>query len=161
MSAAVVMEDTALATAEKETFIALGNPAEMTDDQLADAVVQVFAKIRDHLPYIIALKSRFEDGERDSADAPSSLQSKDATHGRNFAGLSSIGLRRLLVKHSPLRRNQKRKRMKSPKPTLLRTNRNILRFARSPTTYSHRCRQRTRLVRWLGWRLRRKWRKPL
>lgn len=68
MSAAlVVMEDNALATAEKETFIALGNPTELTDDQLADTVIQVFAKIRDHLPYIIALKSRFEDGERDSA----------------------------------------------------------------------------------------------
>jgi Domain of unknown function (DUF4338) len=68
MSAAlVVMEDTALTTAEKETFIALGNPIELTDDQLADTVIQVFAKIRDHLPYIIALKSRFEDGERDSA----------------------------------------------------------------------------------------------
>jgi hypothetical protein len=62
-----VMEDRGLATAEKETFIAHGNPTELTDDQLADTVIQVFAKIRDHLPYIIALKSRFENGERDSA----------------------------------------------------------------------------------------------
>lgn len=46
----------------------LPDPAEMTDDQLAEAVIQVFAKIRDYLPYIVALKARFTDGERDSAN---------------------------------------------------------------------------------------------
>jgi hypothetical protein len=61
-----VMEDTALATVVQETCITLGHPDEMTDDQLADAVIQAFSKIRDYLPYIIALKSRFNDGDRDS-----------------------------------------------------------------------------------------------
>lgn len=63
-----VMEATALATVEKQSFTTLGNPAEMTDDQLADAVIQAFAKIRDSLPYIIALKTRFDEGDRDSAN---------------------------------------------------------------------------------------------
>ena len=67
-TALVVMEDTVLATVEKESFLTLGNPAEMTNDQLADAVIQAFAKIRAYLPYIVALKARFDDGERDSAN---------------------------------------------------------------------------------------------
>jgi hypothetical protein len=61
-------DTTALVTVTQETWVTLGNPADMTDDQLADAVIQVFAKIRDHIPYIIALKSRFDDGDRDSAN---------------------------------------------------------------------------------------------
>jgi hypothetical protein len=58
--------NTALATVVQETCMTLGNPAEMTDDQLADAVIQAFAKIQDYIPYIIALKARFSDGDRDS-----------------------------------------------------------------------------------------------
>jgi hypothetical protein len=53
-------------TVEKETFSTLDNPAELTDDQLANAVVVLFGKMRDYMPYIIALKERFDAGERDS-----------------------------------------------------------------------------------------------
>jgi hypothetical protein len=61
-------DTTALATVVQETCMTLRSPDELTDDQLADAVIQAFTKIRDYLPYIIALKARFNDGERDSAN---------------------------------------------------------------------------------------------
>jgi hypothetical protein len=38
----------------------------MTDDELAGIVVGMFSKMRDYLPYIVALKDRFNDGNRDS-----------------------------------------------------------------------------------------------
>ncbi len=59
---------TALATVEKETFLTLGDPAAMTDDQLADIVIGGFNKMRQYLPYILAMKNRFSAGARDSAN---------------------------------------------------------------------------------------------
>jgi hypothetical protein len=61
-----VIDDRPLPTVVQETCMTPRDPAELTDDQLADAVIQVFAKIQDYLPYIIALKARFSDGDRDS-----------------------------------------------------------------------------------------------
>lgn len=59
------MEDTALATVGDETSLTLGVPAEMTTDELHDVVIQAFAKIRPYIPYIIELRRRFEDADRD------------------------------------------------------------------------------------------------
>jgi hypothetical protein len=56
---------TALATLEKETFTTLGDPATFTDDQLADIVIDGVKKLRQLLPYIIAMKARFDAGDRD------------------------------------------------------------------------------------------------
>jgi hypothetical protein len=64
--ALVVMEDRAPLTVGDETSLTLGTPCEMTNDELAGIVVQAFAKIRDYLPYIVELKSRFNEGDRDS-----------------------------------------------------------------------------------------------
>jgi hypothetical protein len=54
----------ALATVEEETSPTLG--ANMTDDALATYVIGLCVKIREMLPYIILLKGRFDNGERDS-----------------------------------------------------------------------------------------------
>jgi hypothetical protein len=54
------------ATVMKETFTTLGNPAEMSADQLADVVIEGVKKLRHYVPYITALKKLFDAGERDS-----------------------------------------------------------------------------------------------
>lgn len=70
--AAVSQEDgmttvLALATVDdEETSLTLGIPTAMTDDELAGVVIQAFAKIRDYIPYIVELKSRFDAAERNS-----------------------------------------------------------------------------------------------
>lgn len=59
---------TTLATVVNETFTTLGDPAQMTTDALVTVVIDGVQKIRSLLPYIAALKSRFDDGQRDSAN---------------------------------------------------------------------------------------------
>jgi hypothetical protein len=44
----------------------LGNPQALSNDDLADIVVTGLRKLRDYLPYIAELKSRFDAGERDN-----------------------------------------------------------------------------------------------
>jgi hypothetical protein len=61
-----VMPNAALTTVENETFLTLGDPAEMTDDELADVVIEGVKKIKHYLPYIRTLKGRFDTGDRDS-----------------------------------------------------------------------------------------------
>jgi len=56
---------TALATVEKDTFTTLGDPATMTDDQLAGIVFEGVKKIRQCVPDIRAMKARFDTGDRD------------------------------------------------------------------------------------------------
>jgi hypothetical protein len=56
---------TALATVEQETLPTLGDPATMTDDELANVVIEGVKKIRQILPYIVAIKARFDSGDRD------------------------------------------------------------------------------------------------
>jgi len=56
----------ALTTVLKESFTTLGDPAALTDDQLANVVIDGVKKFRHYLPYVFALKARFVDGERDS-----------------------------------------------------------------------------------------------
>jgi hypothetical protein len=53
-------------TVQQETCETLAPPETMTDDELAGTVVGLCAKMREYLPYIIALKERFDAGERDS-----------------------------------------------------------------------------------------------
>ena len=55
----------ALATVEQETLPTLGDPATMTDDELANVVIEGVKKIRQILPYIVAIKARFDSGDRD------------------------------------------------------------------------------------------------
>src|SRR5580658_11390880 len=68
----VIVEDknhsaTALVTTvQQETCETPAPPETMTDDELAGTVVGLCAKMREYLPYIIALKERFDSGERDS-----------------------------------------------------------------------------------------------
>lgn len=59
---------TALATVEELSSLTLGDPANMTNDQLADTVIDGVKKLRHYLPYIIALKTRFDGGQRDSTN---------------------------------------------------------------------------------------------
>jgi hypothetical protein len=66
MSATIVK--TALGTVEKQSFLTLGNPTEMTSEQLADIAIEGVKKFRHYLPYVIALKERFDTGERDSTN---------------------------------------------------------------------------------------------
>jgi hypothetical protein len=46
----------------------IGDPAEMTSDQLADIVIEGIKKLRRYLPYIVTLKDRFDTGDRDSTN---------------------------------------------------------------------------------------------
>jgi len=55
-----------LATVEEQSSLTLVDPAEMTSDQLAGTVIDGVKKLRKYLPYIIALKDRFDTGERNS-----------------------------------------------------------------------------------------------
>lgn len=50
----------------QETLSTLPPPETMTDDELANGVIQMFGKMREYLPYIVALKERFISGERDA-----------------------------------------------------------------------------------------------
>jgi hypothetical protein len=64
---------TALATVEKQSFMTVEDHMRfasildgMTNDQLADTVIEGVKKIQHYLPYIHTLKDRFERGKRDS-----------------------------------------------------------------------------------------------
>jgi hypothetical protein len=56
----------ALATVVNDSFTALSDPATMTDDRLAGVVIEGVKKLRAILPYVVALKIRFDEGRRDS-----------------------------------------------------------------------------------------------
>lgn len=58
--------DATAPTVAEESSLTLGDPADMTDDQLADVVIECVQKLRRYLPYIRALKVRFDAGERDA-----------------------------------------------------------------------------------------------
>ena len=57
---------TALATAAEQSSLTLGDPAILSNDQLADIVIEGFKKMQRYLPYIVAMKARFDTGVRDS-----------------------------------------------------------------------------------------------
>jgi hypothetical protein len=67
-TALAVMEDTALATVDEQSSLTLGDPDKLTSDQLADTVIEGVKQFRHYLPYVIALKERFDGGERDSTN---------------------------------------------------------------------------------------------
>ena len=55
-----------LATVPQDSCVTLGDPAAMTNKELVAVAIQAFAKIQPYVPYIVELKARFEEGERDS-----------------------------------------------------------------------------------------------
>jgi hypothetical protein len=59
---------TALATVEEQSSMTLGDPVKMTNDLLADIVIEGVRKFRHYLPYIHILKERFDLGKRDSTN---------------------------------------------------------------------------------------------
>jgi hypothetical protein len=59
--------DAAASTVQQETCETL-DPTSLTDDQLADVVIEGVKKIRAYLPYIRTLKERFDSGDRDSTN---------------------------------------------------------------------------------------------
>jgi hypothetical protein len=59
---------TALATVAEQSSLTLGDPARLTNGQLADIVIEGVKKLRHYLPYIIVLKNRFDAGDRDSTN---------------------------------------------------------------------------------------------
>ena len=77
MSAAIIPieHSSQLATVEKQSFRTLEDPMRfastldaMTDDQLAEVVIEGIKKFQHYLPYIHRLKDHFDTGERDSTN---------------------------------------------------------------------------------------------
>lgn len=55
-------------TVAEQSSVTFGDPAGLTNDQLADIVIEGVKKIRAYLPYIRTLKERFDSGDRDSTN---------------------------------------------------------------------------------------------
>ena len=117
------MSATMLATVPQDSCVTLGDAAMMTNKELVAVAIQAFAKIRDYIPYIVELKSRFDAAERNSENR---LRTpiRGCYSWKEFCTSILNRPPEIFGMHAETRKKS-RKHVNSPMLTLLSTNRNI------------------------------------